>query len=490
MGVYLDVGVVRIQEYLTRTGGADEHQLRKRRGASLMVAEATAPAAFADLGLEANPESYHVEGVAHLRAGDDLTGDDLAGGAQDLAERAVARTRRALPQAYLRASWAVADTYAAAYPLLVAARTGGRSGPGAGSFDSVPLVREDPFSGRCRSCGLAPSGDAEQCGDCDLRDAQGGGAVGGGNFGGSGGTPRSLALREVSDRAGLTLRPVADLSGLADLPRDRRAKRNHLATVYADGNAVGRLFEGVNDRDTAKRLSVAIDEAIRHAGAQALHGLLAWCDPGVLPAEVTVLAADDALVTVPAPLGWVFVRDLIETFDQAIADTAVIADLMADAQSRGTPLARPSLSAGVVFFHVKSPIETAIQAADAAMRAAKSIHPGRDAIGWTDLTRPPAASAPSRDLDWFRARSGLLDRIADLPAGRSQQWARDIADARAADVPDEELKEFLYAEFNRLGDAVVAEADPTLEELGQMVSIARWWSPPRRREELHAGGPE
>lgn len=491
MGVYLDVGVVRIQEYLLRTSGSDDRQLRKRRGASVMVAEATAPAVFADLGLEPNTESYHVEGVAHLRAtghgeaGQDEVGQDQAARARALAGQAVARVRRALPQAYLRVSWAVADTYAAAYPLLADARVNGSSGPAAGVLDAIPELREDPFTGRCRACGLAAAGDADQCPDCDLRDAKGRNVDGGAAFP----TPRSRALGEVSARAGQRLRSAADLGELADLPRDQRAKRNHLATVHADGNGVGRLFESITDRDVARRLSTAIDEAIHHAGAQALHGLSAWCDPGVLPAEVTVLAADDALITVPAPLGWVFVRDLIETFDRAMAETGAVADLMAEAERRGEPMARPSLSAGVVFFHVKSPIETAIQAAAEAMLLAKRTHPGRPAVGWADLTHPPATSAPCRDLAWFRARETLLDRFAGLPASRREQWARDLAEAQRRPVTDDELMRFLNAEFRRLGDADLAEAGLTREELSMVVSIARWWSPPRRRDELPGSRP-
>ena len=399
MGVYVDAGVIRIQEYLLRTSGADDRQLRKRRGASLMVADATSPGAFADLGLVPNPESYHVEGVAHLRAvGPD--GPNPAGRARVLADEAAQRLRSALPHAYLRVSWAVADSYPAAHPLLAAARDGGQRGGSSGSIDVLPALREDPFQDRCRSCGLSAAEESRQCEDCDRRDGRVAAVAGNASHH----TPRSRALEEVSARAGQALRPPKDLSTLADLPRDRRAKRNHLATVYADGNGVGRLFERITDRDEAKELSTAIDEAIRHAGAQALHALLAWCDPGVLPAEVTVLAADDALITVPAPLGWVFVRELVSTFDQAMAETPVVARLVADAEAQGRPQARPSLTAGVVFSHVKSPIERAIQAADTAMRRAKRAPPGPGGDRLDDLTprRPP----PRPHAAWTGSANG------------------------------------------------------------------------------------
>ena len=127
MGVYLDAGVIRIQEYLLRTSGADDRQLRKRRGASLMVADATSPDAFADLGLVPNTESYHVEGVAHLHAVA-AEGKDQTGQVPALAEQAAQRLRNALPHAYLRVSWAVADSYATAHPLLAAARDRGERG--------------------------------------------------------------------------------------------------------------------------------------------------------------------------------------------------------------------------------------------------------------------------------------------------------------------------------------------------------------------------
>jgi hypothetical protein len=140
MGVYVDAGVNRIQEYLLRTSGADDRQLRKRRGASLMVAAATSPDAFADLGLERNAEAYHVEGVAHLLAVA-ATGEDLVECAREWAALAAQRLRNALPHAYLRVSWAVADSYAAAHPLLAAARDSGQCGEQSGSISVLPALR-------------------------------------------------------------------------------------------------------------------------------------------------------------------------------------------------------------------------------------------------------------------------------------------------------------------------------------------------------------
>lgn len=459
MPAYIDVGVVRIQEYITRTSGADEGQLRKRRGASRMVANASG-ASFLDLGLEPNPESYHVEGVAHLISSEAVSGAE----ARDLAKAAIKRMRRRLPYAYLRASWAVADTYTAAYPRLVAARNGAVPAD-AGVLDYLPPPRDTPFSNRCRSCGLGETFTSSSCTDCQQRD-QAGRSRADSDLP----TPEESVLAQVIDAAGVDLSVVRDLSALAELPVDPDAKRNHLATVYADGNGVGKLFDSLPDRDTARVTSRVLDAAIRGAGRDALVGLLPYCKDGYLPAVVTVLAADDALITVPAKLGWVFAEALLTGFAEKVSDYDSL-----------------SVTAGIAFSHVKSPIETAISAADSAMRDAKRARPGQAAIGWVDFTHPAGDSATVCDLAWLQRRREDLATVAGLPASQRSGWERIIAEAAAAKVDPAEVTRFFRREFGRL-DSALADADLTLEELRDLLDLARWWAPPRTRDQLKREG--
>ncbi len=471
MPVYVDVGVQRIQEYLTRTSGADERQLQKRRGASRMVTDATHASGFADLGLQPNRESYHIEGVAHL-----VSDTISAEAARDLALRAADRLRKALPHAYVQATWASGDTYSAAHPLLDAARQGRADPAVAGSLEFLPEVRDDPFGGRCKACGLASAGSAEQCPDCDARDRAGARQAADPAAAKAHPTPEEQVRAAASKVAGRTLAPVAHLTQLAKLPRDHSLKRNHVATVYADGNSVGQLFHGLSDRALAQRLSRDVDDAIRAAGAQALTDLLPECAGdrlpegagGVLPAVVTVLAADDALVTVPAPLAWQFTCELIELFNRAMAASEAVAELTAD----GGVL--PTLTAGIVFSHLKEPIETAITAAADTMRLAKRAHPRQAAVGWTDLTHP-GARADHAPLQWLTGHRRLLDRLCVEPASARTQWERDLDDARAESIPEERLAAFLHTEFTRTGRRALAEAALPTADLARLLSAARWW---------------
>ncbi|BAK34156.1 hypothetical protein MLP_11420 [Microlunatus phosphovorus NM-1] len=460
MPAYIDVGVVRIQEYITRTSGAAEGQLRKRRGASRMVANAAA-ASYLDLGLEPNPESYHVEGVAHLRSIGTLSGAEAA----DRAGAAIERMRAQLPYAYLRASWALADTYSTAFTLLDAARRGETAEGVSGVLDYLPPPRDTPFSKRCKSCGLGEVITGDTCGDCRRRDQ-----AGKAQTTSDAPTPEERVLAEVNHRAHLSLTAVTDLTGLARLPVDPHAKRNHLATIYADGNGVGKLFESIGDRTAAQTTSKDLDSAIRGAGRDALVSLLPYCRDKSLPAVVTVLAADDALITVPAQLGWTFTETLLTGFAQQVSGYESL-----------------SLTAGIVFSHVKSPIEAAISAADEAMRDAKRARHGQAAIGWADLTHPGGEDAKICDLAWLRDRRQVLDLVSGLPASQRSGWERIIAEAAAAEVDAADLMVFFRREFNRLG-SVLADLDLTLDEFQDMLDLARWWAPPRRRDQLAVDG--
>ncbi len=460
MTTYIDIGAIRIQEYLLRTSGAADGPLRKRRGASRMVAAAFDPDSFTGIGLARNDETYVIEGVAHLKTSDPARPEDLA-------RRALEQVRAALPMAYLQASWAVADSYVQAYPLLEAARQGDTAyedrAP-VGTEASLPAFREDPYAASCASCRQAAVVAGQECLDCRRR-----GELGFTSRTTKGKeTPELVALKRISARAGQQLDVVADLNALAQLPTDR-TKRNHLATIYADGNRVGSLFAAVTDRGVAIALSAAVEEAIQHAGEQALEALLPACRAGTLPGVVTVLAADDAVITVPAPLGWTFALTLVRTFNTRMAeDERVTRALQFGGQV-------PTLTAGIAFSHVKSPIETAIQAADRAMRDAKLAYPGEPALGWVDLTHPSDADNDSCSLDWLDSKHTPVDGVANLPPSQRSGWERDITAALDAHLDPGEILSFLRREVRRLGLGAVELDSVSLDDVQRLIGIARWW---------------
>lgn len=472
MATYIDVGTKRIQEYITRTSGSDEGQLRKRRGASRMISEATDPKEFTHLGLVANEETYAVEGVVHLKT------EDVADPAA-IAEAALRQLRGALPHAYVQVSWAVAQTYAAARVEIdrVAQTSAGNPQVLAGVRESLPAYREDPYAARCGSCGLAPAISGSDCEDCRRRDEAGRSTP----RPGAADTPEGLAVRAVAALNSSTVRRVKDLRELATLPLDDRLKRNHLATIYADGNNVGNLMSSIDDLATAKRVSAAINDAITSSGYLALAELMPRCRPGVLPGIVTVLAADDALVTVPAPYGWAVATAIIHGF-AAVMDDAVARGVIRP----GEPV--PSFSAGIAFSHMKSPIEQAIRSADAAMRAAKKAFRGTAAIGWVDVTHPVQGPAAHRSTQWLTERRSLLDGLTELPASQRAKWERDIADARAAHIPEDRILSFLTHEATRLDIPQFRDSTVDLDEIGHLLAIARWWSSTGTATKPEVGG--
>lgn len=474
---YVDVGVVRIQEYIMRTSGAEERQLARRRGASRMIANATDPGGFEclDLGLVRNDETYAVEGVAHLKApmiGDSRTPPKHL---EEIATAAMNKLRKDLPQAYLVGSWALADSYKVARGLMEQAREdGGMSLADAGVLESIPRFREDPYAARCRSCGLAPAATEGDCDDCHQREVAGRQTASAGTT-----TPESRAVDAVGKLLERAIDPAKDIRSLLRLVTDSEAKHNHMATVYADGNRVGSLFQSIDDPAMAARVSVTLDAAIRGAGAKALASLAPFCREGVLPGIVTLLAADDCLITVPGPLGWRFVRTLIETFNETMATDDVVRQAVGD----GT---LPTLTAGLAFTREKSPIEMAIQAAAEAMRSAKATHPGVSAVGWTDLTHPatdPAGTplaASSVRLSWLDEHRDLLDACAALAGHQRAAWERDIGAGLRAGLEEGRVLAHVRRQIGRLGIQGVDLDGLVVADVQRMLNMVRWWSDPVR----------
>ena len=492
MTIYLNAGVVRTQEYIARTSGADDGQLRRRRGASQMITDATAAATFNPLGWQANHETYHVEGTVHLRRpGPQNPGTDISA----LTAQVLTCLREALPMAHLEASWAVGATYSDVIQDLRDARAGVGTPPEAwpanrGVLVWIPQVREDPFALRCNACGLGvvmddpeESGDPTLCRDCIERNNKGRRAhsKSGGVQAPALATPAKRSLEAVSALVGQDLAPAQDLTALSQLPTAHLAKHNHLATIYADGNSIGTLFDRLRP-ELAQSMSIALDTAITTAGHEAVAAIQRHSRPGTLAAEVTTLAADDAVITVPACLGWPFVLELVQAFNDSMTRWGL--------ENPGEVENLPSLTAGIVFSHVKHPIEDAITAAFEVLRGAKSAVSGKtSAISWADLTesgrsdnRRDVATTRARTTPWFTDHRHLIEACAVLPNHQQHKWIRDITTARAANPPlsDETIVNHLTREARRLGidlpDLHRDDQTSALTDVIAAMSIARWWT--------------
>ncbi|MGV1006463.1 MAG: Cas10/Cmr2 second palm domain-containing protein [Candidatus Nanopelagicales bacterium] len=472
MNTYLDLGVGRIQEYINRTAAAED-VLKRRRGASRMVRAATELTAF-DLG-SGNDETYDTEGVAHLIL---LPGRDPA----QAARRALAGMRAHLRYAYLEASWAQAPDYASAAKTLERVRNG-ESVAGAGHLVSLPPAREDALAARCSSCGSGIADQGGECRDCRARTEAGSRPRGRGKDGPSR-TAEEEAIKRIECREARELSPIPDLTSLARLPECGGNKRNHLATIYADGNNIGGLFHGLRmTPEVARRVSRILDETIKNAGDSALRKLLSFphSTAACLPGAITTLAADDVVITVPAPWGWAFVTTLVETFNRLIAERLGNAEVAVATQ--------PSLTAGLVFSHYKHPIEVAITRAAAQMRQAKQAERGRAAaIGWVDLTQQSAGTGFTRPFEWFVSHRADLDSLAALTGSQRGRLAHQLRVFRTElgsgnPALAAEMAEYLLQDAQRNGIKEVLapflETLPTegaLAELQAGLSVGQWWA--------------
>lgn len=452
---YMDVGVTRIQEYINRTTGSDEGVLRKRRGASTAVADATDVVALAvqlarhGISIQENSETYDTEGVAHLVISD-AGGRTLDG----VADTVLSIMRAQLPGAYLEASWAEGPTYADAVDELRSQREEGRS------LVWLPLHRDEVLSARCRSCGLGVVERGKECSDCSQRDDKG---------------QRGTSRAEVFLTSELRLRTARDFGELARLPRKAglSVKVNHLATLYADGNGVGALFQQIHGHPAlARELSEILDTATKQATTAAIEAL----NPtAVLPALPSVVAADDIIVTLPAVWAWPFTLHLHRAFADGVA--AHLADASPQLRTVTQNLPWPTLSSGLVFAHYKHPIELATRRSADCLREAKKSVSGKEAvICWTDLTQESdTRSWPKRPLAWFDKHHTDLTELADLATTKRKYYERAIRVL----AEDPHLRvEYLRKDSRRTGCSGSVEPflyDDDTDELRDALTIADWW---------------
>lgn len=455
MTTYLDVGVVRIGEYVSRVP-----RLRSIRAASTAVSAATeqvrAAAGGDELaGCASHDEAGQADGVLHLVTRE--TAPD------DVAKAVLAQLRGSLPGADLEARWADGTTYTEARAHMFA------PGRATGRLRWLPATLENPVLRPCSSLDGVDTGCAQRpgnpdadglCDDCAARARWAESAR------------ESRAWRLLSESLGA--RPPRDLQALCRAWPEP-PESNHVATIAADGNGVGRLFSrmlsgSADDAQKAAELSAALSSATETAFVDAV-ALLGATD-GEAPLVPIVLGGDDLVVVTAAANAWRFVRELQRSFSHAMTD------------SLGDSAHGVSMSAGVLVHPVKHPIAQSVTMAEQLMRRAKAAHAGAVAASsWADLTRdePSPASLgtrPTVTADLLDRQHDALVALGDVPGSARSTLARSVDDLAEAGVSSATAQRYLAYQADRVRAADVVR--PFIGEtadigLSDAMDLTRWY---------------
>lgn len=523
MNHYVIVSAVRIQSWLVRTP-----ELRLLRGASRAMSDISADSTVtqwltgSDIPADVRsgqprvcPEAGDVDGVIVVTVQDDVA-------CRPVRDFLIAKVRQQLPGAEWIAWIGSADTY------LAARRS---------SLDDVasaylvsPSMAEVPFALPCDGCRAEPASELKRAADmsrpavylgrdCIARLDHG----------------HSHHRDMYNDRLNLPGESPRDFESLAAVLGNPAVaadsyggKRNHLAVIMADGNGVGALFEAIDTQGTdeiRERVAHAIDEATGLAVKRAVDAI-AGMSPATTPAIVHFVGGDDVLVSVPAPLAWTFVTELIKGL--GILDHLAVEAAPSEKWLHELA-ARTSLGVGVVFAHASHPIADSQDVAHRAMAQAKTAVAGRQSVvSWVDLTAedhvppgrfltgddlialrgspstkpanpllslPPAARSvlAGLQMDGMRALRGAqtLRLKRTIEASDSDELARLSTQARQAadrmhfqalrndriDVSDWLKTDVLQPLDGLLGGspADLAGALSIFTRIGDWLNLARWW---------------
>jgi hypothetical protein len=468
--IYLDVGVQRIQQYLGRTP-----DLKGRRGASAWLSHATDGKQVAEWidghswlrakDVRVNPQAGQADGVVSLCLPPQVD-------AGEVAWEVFEYLRDRLPAVDLGAVWAEGGSYVEAHRVwktIPDPTASARCGPPISEFPPLETC------GQCRvDPGLKPARihDNERwlCADCLKRYVD---------------VYRKPGLREESVPVGAELdllerlgyghdRVVQHFIDLAALG-DEHGNRNHVATVFADGNGIGALFGRVIERGGPKAkedASRAVAEATRKALHEATAVVLEGSPGGKVPVIPHVVGGDDLLVSVVADRAWQFVTAYQEAFSRLLTTDETLRDFVGvDGEQAGA-------SAGVVFTHHRFPFRRAVELADEAKDAAKQANGGRQsAVMWLDVTaegeQPPSGRKAwtTRDL---REYDEAIRALRGVPAaGRAMLQ-------RLVNADDEMLSLARIREHaRRLDRAAIVEpfvdSNGSTTRIADALALARWW---------------
>lgn len=408
------VSAVRIHSWVARTP-----ELRLTRGASEALKGATSRGRISPLlpvGVQWCSEAGEVSGVVPLQA-------PVAVDLMNAIDMVAHQIQSALPALELEAWWTEADDYVTAFDAWDAETVTGRRGPEIRRRTFLHQNLDVPIVESCAACRdepadmsrppVAPRDEAESpyrigrdCGErldsSDRRDAL-----------------SSLGGRQARDFDELARSGGLGPDGLrVDTPVRRTKTNNHLATISADGNAVGGLMQALAHpgEGVSAEFLQGVAELRRHvvlvingAGSEALR--LATKGIGavgqqVSPVAVHVHGGDDIVVSVPAPLAWRFVTNLLLTFDREVGSglkgwtVGKLTEHSPGAHAEIDRIAAErlvkrmnqlSLGASIVFAHSSHPFADCLSMADKVLGEAKRATAGRaSAVSWADITEHAA----------------------------------------------------------------------------------------------------
>ncbi len=511
MTTFAVLSAVRIHDWLTRTT-----ELRLLRGASEALRRATHPDILAlPAGVAWCDEVGSVSGVIVVTVSDGAPADKAM---TDIA----ATLRDALPETEFEAWWADADDYITAYTRAADdALRGGGSDPGVGRLVVMPPILDVPVVHTCSTCrrepvdtsltlvpGRDPGDPPTRYGrDCHSRASNSDRAT----------PPSGVAGRLAHNFEELARHGGCDPIGVRrDSPVRRTKTDNHVATISADGNAIGGLMRALAAtggdlsesfgntlahvrRGIAGQLDVVTGDAVRHATkAVSLPG------QQIAPAICHIMGGDDILLSVPAPLAWRFTESLLAAFDdgvhrdirapvgKALAEARTEADLQVASDIR-TVLKRVSLGVGMTFAHASHPFADTDRIAGGAIRIAKKAGRGRTSgVCWVDITddldlvpdRFVSGSTSASDLAYpcmapgvfgftRSAQAALTGLLTDEWGGRTEQVIVDAAGLAIRRWADRTGNRGLPGSLDPSASGVCALAD--LRTLRDQLSRARWW---------------
>ncbi|ASU77599.1 hypothetical protein CDG81_03925 [Actinopolyspora erythraea] len=460
MSDYLDVAVVRIQSWLSRVP-----DLRGRRGASAMIRRATEPVAIDSLltgwqdHAERCTEAGHVDGVVPLllHAEDEET--------QRRVERlVVGHLREWLPGASLRSTLRRGEDWLAAHD----------GAPACWERDWPAAVSEWPLGKECDWCQTWPANGhrwtgaqenpkrEELCPDCLLRYEHG-------KPRGDQKEPAPGTERELLERWEKQYNTAARVPNkFPDLVEEfgERGDNTHLATVYADGDAISRFGKELHKQRSRGRgdefdMAKAIDEATWTA---LLKGIEAVKDPETetLPIVAHLVGGDDVLVSLPAHRAWLFALQMQRKFYESLRESLKTAGL-------GT-IKAPTQSVGMVFHHHSSPLATASDLAEELLKETKREHRSSSAsLAWQDITH---------DGPHPVGRGGITPETLERCWGDLTKLSRlgGSALANLAKLARSNDQQRLRQQAERLGrEELVARFSSETIRLADAVGMVRWW---------------
>ncbi|PZS33529.1 MAG: hypothetical protein DLM58_07515 [Pseudonocardiales bacterium] len=454
--VFVTVAAVRIQTWLTRTPS-----LKLLRGASHALRDSTSVERITrfleETGLAATiaSDAGDVDGVVVLRV---APGHDPAA----IVDAVVTDLGRELPGVEWEAWWTAADGYLEAYRKAVA-----ENDASVGRRSFYPVLADLPAAQSCSGCRCEPAGDRLDDGqrigaDCSVRAGAGKLRKG-----------EATTFEELARCGGL-------VAGRPQRAVGRQLSRNHLATIAADGNRIGELFDLIADHgnDDLRRTCVAsLDAATCETVQQVTRALSKGANVDAVIGHYT--GGDDVLIGVPAPLAWQVVNLLIATFEAEIR-VRIRGGIEVPAEIDRV-LGGVSLGVGVTFAHASHPIAATNRRAHEAMAQAKNEVRGRKgAVSWIDLTAEDElpkgrhlTRAELSDLIGGGNPGGRRD-ILDLPASARASLAELLRNRRSSPGDTSQGVRQWADRTGRPELAARAEA-AKLDMFSDTLSLARWW---------------